>query len=60
MWVKCINVDENGKIRLSRRAALEEKDGGGEGGGAPEGAPREQGGDRGGDRRDDRRGPPRR
>lgn len=26
IWVKCINVDDNGKIRLSRRAALEEKD----------------------------------
>lgn len=25
MWVKCINVDESGKIRLSRRAALEER-----------------------------------
>ncbi len=25
MWVKCIGVDDNGKIRLSRRAALEEK-----------------------------------
>jgi polyribonucleotide nucleotidyltransferase len=27
MWVKCLNVEENGKIRLSRKAALEEKDG---------------------------------
>ncbi len=27
VWVKCINVDPSGKIRLSRRAALEEKDG---------------------------------
>ncbi len=26
MWVKCIHVDESGKIRLSRRAALAEKD----------------------------------
>jgi polyribonucleotide nucleotidyltransferase len=26
IWVKCLNVDENGKIRLSRKAALEEKD----------------------------------
>ena len=26
MWVKCINVDMTGKIRLSRKAALEEKD----------------------------------
>ncbi len=27
IWVKCLNVEENGKIRLSRKAALEEKDG---------------------------------
>ena len=26
MWVKCINVEDNGKIRLSRKAALAEKD----------------------------------
>lgn len=26
VWVKCLSVDENGKIRLSRKAALEEKD----------------------------------
>ena len=26
VWVKCLAVEENGKIRLSRRAALEEKD----------------------------------
>ena len=26
MWVKCLHVEENGKIRLSRKAALEEKD----------------------------------
>lgn len=26
MWVKCLDVDSNGKIRLSRRAAMEEKD----------------------------------
>jgi polyribonucleotide nucleotidyltransferase len=25
MWVKCINVDDSGKIRLSRKAALDEK-----------------------------------
>ncbi len=25
MWVKCINVDDSGKIRLSRRAAMEER-----------------------------------
>ncbi len=26
MWVKCINVDQDGKIRLSRKAALKELD----------------------------------
>ncbi len=26
MWVKCIGLEENGKIRLSRKAALDEKD----------------------------------
>jgi len=26
MWVKCIHVDENGRIRLSRKAALAERD----------------------------------
>ncbi|HOW98691.1 MAG TPA: S1 RNA-binding domain-containing protein, partial [Kiritimatiellia bacterium] len=26
VWVKCLSVDESGKIRLSRKAALEEKD----------------------------------
>jgi len=37
MWVKCLNVDESGKIRLSRRAAMAEKDG--EAGNPPEAAP---------------------
>jgi polyribonucleotide nucleotidyltransferase len=32
IWVKCINVDEGGKIRLSRRQALEDKDQGAGGG----------------------------
>jgi polyribonucleotide nucleotidyltransferase len=27
MWVKCLGVDEKGRIRLSRRAALAERDG---------------------------------
>jgi polyribonucleotide nucleotidyltransferase len=31
MWVKCIGVDEKGRVRLSRKAALEEMDKGGEG-----------------------------
>jgi polyribonucleotide nucleotidyltransferase len=26
MWVKCLNVDESGKIRLSRKAAMAEMD----------------------------------
>ena len=26
MWVKCLDVDETGRIRLSRRAALADKD----------------------------------
>ncbi|MFH0878622.1 MAG: polyribonucleotide nucleotidyltransferase [Lentisphaerota bacterium] len=26
IWVKCLSVEDNGKIRLSRKAALEEKD----------------------------------
>ncbi len=45
MWVKCLHVDENGKIRLSRRAALEEKDGAGA---ADENIPRAEGGEQGG------------
>ena len=64
MQVKCLHVDDNGKIRLSRRAAMEAKDGA-EGAPAPgtpgEGGyrPREDRGprrDRGFGRRDDRRG----
>ena len=27
MWVKCIGIDERGRIKLSRRAAMQEKDG---------------------------------
>jgi len=31
MWVKCLNVDEmSGKVRLSRKAAMAEMDGGGQ------------------------------
>jgi polyribonucleotide nucleotidyltransferase len=26
MWVKCIGVDEKGRVKLSRRAAMAEKD----------------------------------
>jgi polyribonucleotide nucleotidyltransferase len=50
IWVKCLGVDEKGRVRLSRRAAMAERDqqmGGG--GGQPEGA---EGGDRGPERSD--------
>ena len=33
MWVKCLDVDDTGRIRLSRRAALLDMDGGEAGGG---------------------------
>jgi len=26
MWVKCVDVDETGRVRLSRKAALAEMD----------------------------------
>ena len=44
IWVKCLGVDEKGRVRLSRRAAMAERDqqmsGGGEGGEpAPQGEP---------------------
>jgi polyribonucleotide nucleotidyltransferase len=48
MWVKCLDVDETGRIRLSRRAAMEEKGGGGEGEGGGSGG--ESSSDRGQDR----------
>ncbi|HTL54558.1 MAG TPA: polyribonucleotide nucleotidyltransferase [Candidatus Limnocylindrales bacterium] len=50
IWVKCLGVDEKGRVRLSRKAAMAERDqqmGGG--GGQPEGG---DGGDRGPDRGD--------
>jgi polyribonucleotide nucleotidyltransferase len=72
IWVKCLGVDEKGRVRLSRKAAMAERDkemGGGDAG-APGGAPgeeaptREEGapqgdrfeGERREERRDDRRG----
>ena len=69
--VKVIEVDHSGRVRLSRRAALRDAEGGGEGGAAPAGdggggddrgpAPDDRGdrGDRGGDDRGPRgpRGP---
>jgi polyribonucleotide nucleotidyltransferase len=57
MWVKCLDVDETGRIRLSRRAALADKDE--EDDKKPSDAEASDRGDdrgRGGDRRDDRRG----
>jgi polyribonucleotide nucleotidyltransferase len=42
IWVKCLGVDEKGRVRLSRKAAMAERDQQ-MGGGAPEGgAPREE------------------
>jgi polyribonucleotide nucleotidyltransferase len=38
IWVKCLGVDEKGRVKLSRRAAMADRDqemGGGEGGGPP-------------------------
>jgi polyribonucleotide nucleotidyltransferase len=32
MWVKCLNVEESGRVRLSRKAALAEMDAEGPGG----------------------------
>ncbi len=67
IWVKCLGVDEKGRVRLSRKAAMAERDaehGGGEqppqeGDAQPqseqpqgEAGREEQGGDRGGDRRE--------
>jgi polyribonucleotide nucleotidyltransferase len=58
IWVKCLGVDEKGRVRLSRRAAMAERDqqmGGGQPGG--EGAePADQGsqGERSGEHRGDR------
>src|SRR5436190_23693394 len=46
IWVKCLGVDEKGRVRLSRRAAMAERDaemGGGEGGGQSEGGDQPQG-----------------
>jgi polyribonucleotide nucleotidyltransferase len=35
IWVKCIGVDERGKIKLSRKAAMKERDQAAGGGAAP-------------------------
>jgi len=55
IWVKCLGVDEKGRVRLSRRAAMAERDqemgGGTEGGEAPA-EPRGDHGHQGGDRGD--------
>jgi polyribonucleotide nucleotidyltransferase len=53
IWVKCLGVDEKGRVRLSRKAAMAERDkemGGGEGGSAAPGEEppmREEGGPEG-------------
>jgi polyribonucleotide nucleotidyltransferase len=52
IWVKCLGVDEKGRVRLSRRAAMAERDqqmGGAPAEGAPagEGGPPAEGGDQG-------------
>ena len=52
IWVKCLGVDEKGRVRLSRRAAMAERDqehGGAPAEGAPagEGAAPREGGDQG-------------
>jgi predicted RNA-binding protein with RPS1 domain len=43
IWVKCIGIDEKGRVKLSRRAAMEERDremsGGGDNGGGEVSAP---------------------
>jgi polyribonucleotide nucleotidyltransferase len=68
IWVKCLGVDEKGRVRLSRKAAMAERDqqmsgGSPEGGGSgspeqgsqhQEQGEREHRGDRGGDHRGDR------
>ncbi|MBV9462731.1 MAG: polyribonucleotide nucleotidyltransferase [Verrucomicrobiae bacterium] len=43
MWVKCIGVDDKGRVRLSRKAALEEKDGGAPADGQAQGQPQGEG-----------------
>jgi polyribonucleotide nucleotidyltransferase len=59
IWVKCLGVDEKGRVRLSRKTAMAERDqqmGGGstDGGGSPEGHPQEQGEHQQGEPRGDR------
>jgi polyribonucleotide nucleotidyltransferase len=41
IWVKCLGVDEKGRVRLSRREAMSDRDKEMGGTGAPEGAPPE-------------------
>jgi len=58
IWVKCLGVDEKGRVRLSRKAAMAERDkemGGTGNGGEGEPAPENHGGgDQSNDQRDDR------
>ncbi|MEP7250688.1 MAG: S1 RNA-binding domain-containing protein, partial [Spartobacteria bacterium] len=53
MWVKCIGIDDKGRVKLSRKAAMKDR------GEAETIVPVSGGGDRGGERREDRgdRGP---
>ncbi|MEO5754064.1 MAG: S1 RNA-binding domain-containing protein, partial [Chthoniobacterales bacterium] len=64
MWVKCIGIDDKGRVKLSRKAAMKDRgeaetftppSGGGDGG-EPRGEYRGGGGGRGGDRGDRRGG----
>ena len=41
IWVKCIGIEDNGKVRLSRRAAMKERDAAAAKSGAPADAPAE-------------------
>ncbi|NBZ96623.1 MAG: S1 RNA-binding domain-containing protein, partial [Proteobacteria bacterium] len=38
IWVKCIGIDDKGKVKLSRKAAMKERDKAASGGTASEGA----------------------
>ena len=52
IWVKCLGVDEKGRVRLSRRAAMAERDQQMSGGASPEQAPTEERGPETGERGD--------
>jgi polyribonucleotide nucleotidyltransferase len=61
MWVKCVGIDEKGRVRLSRKEAMAERDGEADGLSEKLAAEKARAGDRPqredrGERRDDRRG----